>query len=147
MKKQEAIQKLKEGTHAIFMNRKEPKDIKLLMEILDISFLDGDAKYYWLEKIVEDEYFKCSDQVKPLPTIKITKIEQEETFESGELVEVSQYKDIWYKGYYIGKRKSGYYCTEYEGAILSSRYIRKINPAIEQIREIMKKNNISKEDL
>jgi hypothetical protein len=151
MKKQEAIQKVKEGTHAIEMNRKDPKDIKLLRDILkeafpnDDDFASGKSTFYFkMDGYKEWNY----DYETTLPTIKITEIEQEETFESGELVEVSYDKDVWYKRYFIGVSIQEKYTAETEeGVVRNWNYIRKINPEIEQIREIMKKNNISKEDL
>jgi ubiquinone/menaquinone biosynthesis C-methylase UbiE len=73
---------------------------------------------------------------------------QKETFESGELVEVSFFNNKWFKRYFIGISRNGKFVTENEdGYIYESNHIRKINPAIEQIREIMKKNNISKEEI
>jgi hypothetical protein len=151
MKKQEAVQKVKEGTHAIEMNRKEPKDIDLLREILKEAFPNDDAKAFgsmdFYEKMNRcdewDYHFDTNKQ-----TIKITEIEQEETFESGELVEVGFNGIMWHERFYIGKTKSNIYVTEHEsGSIEQWVLIRKINPAIEQIREIMKKNNISKEEI
>jgi hypothetical protein len=151
MKKQEAISKVKEGTHAIHMDRKEPKDIELLNELLCLSrFLDlgGKWAYYWkIEETDSAAGFMCEDYTH-LSTIKITEITEEETFESGELVEVGFNGIMWHERFYIGKTKGNIYVTEHKrGNIEQWVLIRKINPAIEQIREIMKKNNISKEEI
>jgi hypothetical protein len=151
MKKSEAIKKVKEGTHAIHMDRKKKKDIELLNELLCLSrFLDlrGQWTYYWkIEETYSAAGFMCEDYTH-LPTIKITEITEEETFESGELVEVSSDNHKWHKRYFIGISKKGLFVAETDYNITCTwDYIRKINPAIEQIREIMKKNNISKEDL
>jgi hypothetical protein len=152
MKKQEAVQKVKEGTHAIEMNRKEPKHINLLRDILKEAFPNddlitgGSGNYYTKDYYNNKEwnYYAATN----LPTIKITEIEQEETFESGELVEVSHHGDKWIKETYGFTTKKGNFITQDdEGRFSSWYYIRKINPAIEQIREIMKKNNISKEEI
>jgi hypothetical protein len=152
MKKTEAIQKVKEGTHAIEMNRKEPKHIDLLREICKEAFPNDDSKPYgsmdFYEKMNRrDEWDYHYDTNKQ--TIKITEIEQEETFESGELVEVSNNEGVsWVQRYFIGYCRDGNAICEGDDCDL--RYwelIRKINPAIEQIREIMKKNNISKEQI
>ena len=151
MKKQEAISKVKEGTHAIEMNRKEKKDVELLRDILKEAFPNDESKPYGSQDFYEkmygcDEWDYHYDTNKK--TIKITEIEQEETFESGELVEVSHYGALWYQRYFIGVSKKGLFVTETgDDTFCAWSYIRKINPAIEQIREIMKKNNISKEDL
>jgi hypothetical protein len=150
MKKSEAIKKVKEGTHAIHMDRKEPKDIELLNELLCLSrFLDlrGQWTYYWkIEERDSAAGFMCEDYTH-LPAIKITEIEQEETFESGELVNYL-FSSKWGSGYYVGKQRDGKFCIETEeGGLFRTYHIRKINPAIEQIREIMKKNNISKEEI
>jgi hypothetical protein len=151
MKKQEAISKVKEGTHAIHMNRKEPKDVELLREILKEAFPNDDSKPYGSQDFYEkmngcdkwDYHYDTNKQ-----TIKITEIETEETFESGELVEVSYHGDKWIKETYGFTTRNGDFITQdNEGRISSWYYIRKINPAIEQIREIMKKNNISKEEI
>ena len=150
MKKQEAIQKVKEGTHAIEMNRKEPKDIKLLRDILKEAFPNdvspsGLVNFYHVGSVF---YKWDSSNQYDDPTIKITEITEEETFESGELVEVSYHGDKWIKETYGFTTKKGCFITEDEEGRVSSWYhIRKINPAIEQIREIMKKNNISKEEI
>jgi hypothetical protein len=151
MKKQEAISKVKEGTHAIEMNRKKAKDIELLREILKEAFPNDYSKPFgsmdFYEKMNRcdewDYHFDTNKQ-----TIKITEIEQEETFESGELVEVGFNGIMWHERFYIGKTKGNIYVTEHESGIIEQWVlIRKINPAIEQIREIMKKNNISKEEI
>jgi hypothetical protein len=73
---------------------------------------------------------------------------KKETFESGELVEVGFNGIMWHERFYIGKTKGNIYVTEHESGIIEQWVlIRKINPAIEQIREIMKNNNISKEEI
>jgi hypothetical protein len=152
MKKSEAIKRVKEGTHAIHMDRKEKKDIELLNELLCLSrFLDlgGQWAYYWkIEETDSAAGFMCEDYTH-LPTIKITEITEEETFESGELVEVSNNEGVsWVQRYFIGVAKNGdSVCEDNHYGLRYWELIRKINPAIEQIREIMKKNNISKEDL
>jgi hypothetical protein len=151
MKKYEAIQKVKEGKLAVHMSRKEKKDIELLNELLCLSrFLDlgGQWAYYWkIEETDSAAGFMCEDYTH-FPTIKITEITEEETFESGELVEVSSDNHKWHKRYFIGISKKGLFVAETDYNITCTwDYIRKINPAIEQIREIMKEHNISKEDL
>jgi hypothetical protein len=151
MKKQEAIQKVKEGTHAIEMNRKEQKDIELLREILKEAFPNykdvptGCSKYYRIGFTKERWSF---DYETRFSTIKITEIKQQETFESGELVEVVNCRGVSCERIYRFTTITGYIVTEdKEGVIEQWVLIRKINPAIEQIREIMKKNNISKEEI
>jgi hypothetical protein len=183
MKKSKVIELVKKGELAVHMNRKEVKDIELLREILKEAFpednyipVGGVAFYFKTNGYDKWDY----EYETTLPTIKITEIEQEEnytthqtsgssnvftskrnvfetkeeeTFESGELVEVSN-NDCrsWVKAYFIGFCKIGYAVCEKESESDISNlgywsHIRKINPAIEQIREIMKKNNISKEEI
>ena len=151
MTKQEAISKVKDGSHAIHMNDKQQKHIDLLRDILkevfpdDDDFASGKSNFYFkMDGYKEWNY----DYETTLPIIKITEIEQEETFESGELVEVVNCRGVSCERIYRFTTITGYIVTEDKDGVIEQWVgVSKINPAIEQIREIMKKNNISKEEI
>ena len=82
MKKQEAISKVKDGSHAIHMNRKEPKYIDLLREILKEAFPNdvspsGLVNFYHVGSVF---YKWDSSNQYDDPTIKITEITEEENY-------------------------------------------------------------------
>jgi hypothetical protein len=151
MKKSKVIELVKKGKLAVHMNRKEPKDIELLREILKEAFPNDESKPYGSQDFYEkmdgydewDYHYDTNNQ-----TIKITEIKQEETFESGELVEVVNCRGVSCERIYRFTTITGYIVTEDKDGVIEQWVgVSKINPAIEQIREIMKKNNISKEEI
>jgi hypothetical protein len=155
---EETVKLLQEGSHAIFMDRREPKDIELLKKILKLAFpldkstenINTNWKYYFKDKSEKIKWF-CYDFTNLTP-IPITQITDSEHFENGEEVEVSDKGDVWYKYYYVGKSRDGLFAVESENCNLKwFEFIRKLNPertkAIETIKELIEKFNIKNEEI